>query len=391
MSTETATNCSHSLAQRMTQGRLPVHEALRYALILAEALRKIHDSGHVHGAVSPGCISLNRSGLELMPALGSTGEVTPYTAPEVVHGAAPDSRADIFSFGAIVYEMLAGRPAFKGDSPEALTDAITDSAPAPSGSPAVDRLVASCLAKDPAARLQRVQKLILELKLLAVSVRRVEAAQGRQPDAVLREDLQQLDVRLSATLGRLEKATADMAERTSEIEDALRDGAVQKVDADRRMAEVEQTLRSGAERFEALDRRAMGIEQTLTAADARFDTFDVRTAALEQALKPVGDHLETFGQRISAIEQALKTAGDYIERLERGIESVRQDSVALSDRISEELQMFEKVLKTHEASIESSRTAIAQTDDLVERVVEALESLQSVVLEHSDDRAVAAN
>ena len=239
--------------------------------------------------------------------------------------------------------------------------------------------------------MQRVQKLILELKLLAVSVRRVEAAQGRQPDAVLREDLQQLDVRVSATLGRLEKAMGAMVERTAAIEDALRDGAVQKVDADRRMAEVEQALGTGTERFEALDGRTVGIEQALVAAGARFETFDLRPAALEQALAPVGDHLESIGQRIAAIEQALKTAGDYIERLERGIESVRQDSVSLSGRISEELQMFEKVLKTHEASIESSRTAIAQTDDLVERVVEALESLQSVVLEHSDDRAVAAN
>src|SRR5271165_4094711 len=160
---------TQSLAQRMAQGRIPVQDALRYSGLLAEALRKIHEGGQVHGALTPGCVALKGSGLELLNALGSSGEITPYTAPEVVQGHIADSRSDIFSFGAIVYEMLTGRAAFKGDTREALTAAITGSAPAPSGSPAVDRLVASCLAKDPASRLQRVQKLILELKLLAVA------------------------------------------------------------------------------------------------------------------------------------------------------------------------------------------------------------------------------
>src|SRR5690349_5764682 len=111
---ETAGN-SQTLGQRMAQSRIPVPEALRYAMILAEALRKVHDSGQVHGAVSPGAIAVTRNGLELLPALGSVGTVTPYTAPEVVEGRAADSRSDIFSFGTILYEMLTGRAAFSGE------------------------------------------------------------------------------------------------------------------------------------------------------------------------------------------------------------------------------------------------------------------------------------
>src|SRR5580693_4636937 len=130
---------SQTLAQRMAKGRIPVPEAMRYSLTLAEALRKVHDSGQVHGAMSPSCIALNRTGLDLLPALGSTGLVSPYTAPEVVQGKPADSRSDIFSFGTILYEVLTGHAAFQGDTPEALTDAIMTSAPPPSGSPALDR------------------------------------------------------------------------------------------------------------------------------------------------------------------------------------------------------------------------------------------------------------
>ena len=115
---------SQTLAQRMAKGRIPVPEALRYSMLLAEALRKIHESGQAHGAVSPSCIALNRAGLDLLPALGSMGFVTPYTAPEVVQGKPADSRSDIFSFGAILYEMLTGRAPFQADSPAALAAAI---------------------------------------------------------------------------------------------------------------------------------------------------------------------------------------------------------------------------------------------------------------------------
>ncbi len=376
----------------MAQGRLPVHEALRYALILAEALRKIHDSGHVHGAVSPGCISITRSGLELMPALGSTGQITAYTAPEVVCGKAPDARSDIFSFGAIVYEMLTGRPAFKGDSPAALAAAITDAAPAPSGSPAVDRLVASCLAKDPGARLQRVQKLTLELKLLAVAVRRAEAAApGRQAEMAQRSELEQLEARLAARMGHLEQSIGSIGDRIAGLEAAFHADAGQKADLGLRLDGIEEALKAGGERFEAFDRRAVGIEQALKAADTRFETFTQRTAAIEQALKPAGERLDSFHQRISAIEQSLHAAGESIERLELGIESARQDSATLREHVAEDLGMLEKTLKTHEAAIESARTAMAQTDDLVERVVEALESLQSVVLEHAEEKAIGAD
>jgi serine/threonine protein kinase len=136
-----------TLAQCLSQGRIPVAEALRYSMMLAEALRKIHESGRAHGAVSPATIGLTATGLELLPA-PSIDDAVAYKAPEVLDGLPADSRSDVFSFGCVVFEMLSGKRAFEGTDRSAM---------APSGSPAVDRLVGSCVVKDPAARIQRVQ------------------------------------------------------------------------------------------------------------------------------------------------------------------------------------------------------------------------------------------
>src|ERR1043166_7264396 len=105
-----------TLARRIAEGRLPASEALRYAMQVGESLRKIHDAGEVHGAVTPSNIYLTDAGAELVPpgAAVQADAITGYTAPEVAAGRAPESRSDIFSFGAGLYEMLTGRRAFEG-------------------------------------------------------------------------------------------------------------------------------------------------------------------------------------------------------------------------------------------------------------------------------------
>src|ERR1017187_6064899 len=136
-----------TLSDYLHEGKLPQAEALGYAVALAQELGRIHAAGKIHGALLPAAIVLTEGGLELLPA-DTRGGVTPYTAPEVLAGAPSDVLSDVFSFGAVVYELLSGRRAFDGDSPEALAKAIAESQPTSCGPAAIDGLIQTCLAKD---------------------------------------------------------------------------------------------------------------------------------------------------------------------------------------------------------------------------------------------------
>ncbi|MGA2271749.1 MAG: protein kinase [Bryobacteraceae bacterium] len=341
-----------TLAQRLALGKIPAPEAVRYAMTLAEALRKTHEVGQAHGNLSPACLVLTSSGLELGPAQHVAGAVTPYTAPELLEGSPADFRSDVFAFGAVVYEMFTGRRAFQGDSPAALSAAITTSVPPSCGNPAVERLIGNCLAKDPATRWQRMDKILMALKLLTVSARRPEGPAGarREPadTAGLRAEMQQLESRVAARLQASEKSVAEIHRAATETLNKLR--------------------------------------SQLAAMNAQL------AAAREQQVSIPETFLEAAEARLTArLGRDIEAASDRIVRLEQGLDAARKHTATLHDSVAEDFLAFEQSLKSQGAAIESARTAMAQTDDLVERVVEALESLQSAALEPRDDRAVVMN
>ena len=345
-----------TLAERLHEGKLPVAESLHFAMTLADALRRIHDSGRVYGALTPSNIGLTGTTVELAYPLELAGGVTPYTAPEVLHGKPADARSDIFAFGAVLFEMLTGRRAFAGASEASLTAALTDSAPPTSGSPLVDRLVASCVAKDPAVRCQRMQKIIMDLKLLSVAARRAEtpALNRGQAEAQLRAEMQQLEGRVAARMASHERAPAQMQEAHETALAQIREAASDAVNTLRgQLAEVSAKIVGAQER----------VAQPIAEVRAGGD----------QIIARVAHTIEPLGRRIADVERILQ---DLSNRF-----------AALQENLAADLSGIEQSLTKHEASIDSSRTAMAQTDDLVERVVEALELLQGSVLDQHEERA----
>src|SRR6266536_2197105 len=185
-----------TLAERLHKGALSLEQVCRYGAEIAEALGTAHAAGVVHRDLKPGNVMLTKSGVKLMDfglakivaapapieALTSaptrTKDLTiegtllgtvPYMAPEQLEGRQTDARTDIFAFGAVLYEMAVGRKAFTGASQASLMSAILTSEPPavsslqPMSPPAFDRLVKTCLAKDPAERWQSAHDIGLQL------------------------------------------------------------------------------------------------------------------------------------------------------------------------------------------------------------------------------------
>jgi Tol biopolymer transport system component len=159
-----------TLAVRLRREALSPEEVMRFARDIGSALARVHARGQVHGSVSPYSVGITDSGAAvLLKPLPTAPVPLQYRAPEQILGDDPDSRSDIFAFGALLHEMASGDPAFTGEGQE-LDAAILEHTPPPldSNSPilqTVEKVAAACLEKDAAKRRQRIQNAVVELKL----------------------------------------------------------------------------------------------------------------------------------------------------------------------------------------------------------------------------------
>ncbi|MGB2629328.1 MAG: serine/threonine-protein kinase [Candidatus Acidiferrum sp.] len=189
-----------TLASRLERGALPTDQVLRIGAEIADGLDKAHRSGVVHRDLKPGNIMLTKTAAKLldfglakpttaatassitMTAFAASSPVTQegtivgtfqYMSPEQIEGRELDGRSDIFSLGAVLYEMITGKRAFAGKSQLSVASSIIEKEPAPISeskplaSASLERAIRRCLAKDPEDRWQTARDLAIELKWLS--------------------------------------------------------------------------------------------------------------------------------------------------------------------------------------------------------------------------------
>ncbi|MEO8431237.1 MAG: protein kinase [Acidobacteriota bacterium] len=225
-----------TLRSRLSGGALSPRRALELALQITHGLAAAHEKGIVHRDLKPenlfvtkdGRIKILDFGLAKLTHTGEKGSITHmptatagtepgvvlgtlgYMSPEQVRGRPADARSDIFSFGAILYEMLSGKRAFHGDSAADTMSAILREDPPDLSatnrnvSPGLERIVRHCLEKNPEQRFHSAHDLAFDLE--SVSGASAPAVAGRaraRPSAGIRRALASLGIFLAGAVAGL--------------------------------------------------------------------------------------------------------------------------------------------------------------------------------------------
>ena len=189
-----------TLSHRIASGPLETQTSLRVSMDVLDALETAHTAGIIHRDIKPANLYLTSRGpakvldfgvakiranvsttgvltamgtaAHNVTAFGSTVGTLSYMSPEQVRGEDVDSRSDLFSFGAVLYEMATGTKPFHGDTTSLLLDSVLTGEPVPASrlnssvTPELDRIILKCLAKNPDLRYQRAADVRAELERL---------------------------------------------------------------------------------------------------------------------------------------------------------------------------------------------------------------------------------
>jgi predicted nucleic acid-binding Zn-ribbon protein len=376
---DTPVTAVRTLADRLSGGRLPILEALRYATQLGEALCSLHDRGRVHGAVAPDAVVLSADGIQL---IGGSEALA----------IASDVSIDVLGFGAVLYALLTGHrvSANPGVSQRELT-----------GIAAADRLIEDCMSDDRLARPLTMHKALLELKLVGLAARGADASRSARRDtfeAGLRAEMQSLEARMVAGLADAENWASEKVRVAGEGIDAL---AAKFAAHQDELAAAHQALGANTARFAGIE-QALSETRAMLAEEIRANSerheaqaavlASVRTSTAQtgdlvgRVAQAATDTADALSAQILTLQEELADGQRRADDNAAGFAALKQSVDRLEARLDEETRRNAELHETQSASLGAVRRSAAQTDDLVGRLVEAMETLQESVLDASNTR-----
>ena len=299
------------MSRRLADGALSTEQALQYGLGLAQELKRRHRRGAVAGFLHPNRIAVNGASASILET--QDAGISRYSSPEQWDGKAPDTRSDVFSLGAVLYELLTGRPAVEGNNPEEWKVSLTrrEMPPASALSPEITHLLERCLKLRPEERWQNVSAVVIELKLLAASERHAKAAADWK-----------------RWLGSVQSEVGEVAGRLA----------------------AHQTSNDAA----------------LTAIKSALGDVVLKTEEHSAAIASASRTLQNLDQTAAAANQTLGSLTSSVADLNSRTEN-------------------------HGRTLESLQSAVAQTDEVLDHVVDAFDSMHRLVIERTDAGAAVAS
>jgi predicted nucleic acid-binding Zn-ribbon protein len=298
---------------------------------------------------------------------------------------ASDVSIDVLGFGAVLYALLTGHK---------ISAASAVSARELTGIAAADRLIDDCLSDDRLARPLTMHKALLELKLVALAARGADVSRSARRDSFengFRAEMQLLEARMAAGLAETEKSAGHGIDALAAKFAAHQDD----------LAAAQQTVGANAARFAALE-QALGqteakLADEILANSERHDAqaavlASVRTSAAQtsdlvgRVAQAATDTADALSAQILTLQEELAAPRHRADDYAAGFSALKQSVDNLESRLQEEIRTNAELHAAQTGNLAAVRRSAAQTDDLVGRLVEAMETLQESVLDSSTVR-----
>jgi non-specific serine/threonine protein kinase len=370
-----------TLKKEIERGPLPIDEAIDLAIQISRGLAKAHEAGMVHRDIKPANIIVTKegeakivdfglaklAGQTKLTKAGSTVGTASYMSPEQARGEESDRRSDIWSLGVVLYEMIAGRPPFKGDYENAVIYSIVNTDPEPltgvrTGVPReLERIVLKALAKEPGQRYQHVDELGTDLGALKRELGRSGTAHfpTKRPHSSRRRLIAIAAVVVICVAAALwmigERGDSGLRYERSKSIGVLPFVPLNKTPDDLSFADGIHddilTQLSKISELRVIARTSMVLyRDTKKRMNEIGDELDVGYL-LEGSVRRAGGKLKISAQLIDTKTEGHVWADDY-ERNESDIFAVQTE---ISKRIAEELHL--RLLPSEKASIETPMTS----------------------------------